>query len=119
MNIRRANKFLTGDRDDIIGIYNPHMQWIIDDEGMAKNAMPKIFTDNMKWIDWMVTLISFLKYQTRSNVIPLNYIVCYNVNPIVRNNPNFLEYYAYITLLQGTMFTNDTAKFHLYKIRLI
>ena len=47
--------FTTGDRYDIIERYNTHRHYMIDAEGMEKNAMPKTFTDKMKWIDWKVT----------------------------------------------------------------
>ena len=43
-----ATQFPTGDRDDIIYRYTTHMQWMIDAEGMAKNATPKTFNDKMK-----------------------------------------------------------------------
>ena len=46
-----------------------------DAERTEKNAMTKKFTDKMKWINWNVTLINFLKYQTGMNGVPLNYIV--------------------------------------------
>ena len=80
---------------------------MIDAEGMAKNAMPETFTDKMNWIDWKVTLIKFLKSQPGRNGVSLNYVVRDNVNPIVRNKPNFLDGYADITLLQGRVFPRD------------
>ena len=54
----------TRDRDDFIERCNTHRKWMIDAEGMAKNAMPKTFTDNMQWIDWKVTQL------TSSGTIP-------------------------------------------------
>ena len=62
-----------------------------DAERTEKNAMTKKFTDKMKWINWNVTLINFLKYQTGMNGVPLNYIVEYNVKQIVKTKPNFLD----------------------------
>ena len=83
--------FPTRDRDDLIYRYNTHRQWMTDAERTEKNAMTKKFTDKMKWINWNVTLINFLKYQTGMNGVPLNYIVEYNVKQIVKTKPNFLE----------------------------
>ena len=86
-----ATPFPTRDRDDLIERYNIHRQWVIDSEGMAKKSIPDTFTDKMKWIDWKAVLIHFLKSQTGRNGVPLNYAVRDNVNPIVSNNPNFLD----------------------------
>ena len=99
-----ATPFPTRDRDDIIDRYNTHRQWMIDCEGMEKNAMHKTFTDKMRWIDWKVMLINFLKYRPRRNGVPLNYVVRDNINPIGRNNPYFFDDYADRTSLQGRVF---------------
>ena len=72
---------------------------MIDTKGMAKNVMPKTFTEKMNCIDWKVTLIIFLTYYPGRNGVSLNYAVRDNVNPITRNNPNFLDDYTNITLL--------------------
>ena len=114
-----ANQFPTGDRDDIIERYNTHRQWMIYSEGMLNNATTNTFTDKMKWINWKITLIKFLKYQPRRNGFPLNYVIQNNFNPIIRNNPNFLDDYADRTQLQGRVFTHDAAKVHSYIISLI
>ena len=74
--------------------------------------MPKTSIENMNCIDWKVTLINFLKYPPRRNLVPLNYVVRDNVNPITRNNPNFLYDYANINLLQGKVFNHDVSKVH-------
>ena len=81
--------------------------------------MHKTFTDKMKHIDWKVTLIKFLKSQLGSNGVPLNYFVRDNVNPTVRNNPNFLDDYADRTPLQGRVLNHDASKVHSYIIILI
>ena len=114
-----VNSFPTRERDDIIKRYNTHMQCMIDAEGMAKNTMLKNFTAMMKWINWKVTLINFLKSQPGSNGVPLNYAAHDNVKPIVRNNPNFLNDYSDKTQLQGEVFTHNAAKVHSYIIGLI
>ena len=92
---------------------------MIDTESTEKNTMPKNFTEKMKWINWKVMLINFLKYQPGKNWVPLNYVVSDNVNPIVSNNPRFLDDYSDITPLQGKVFTHDSAKVHSYIVRLI
>ena len=85
----------------------------------GKNDIPNTFTDKMKWIDGNSTLINFLKSQPGRNLFTLNYVVHDNVNPIARNNPNLLHYYADRTTLQGKVFTQYVAKVHSYMIRFI
>ena len=92
---------------------------MIGAKGVVKSDMTKTFTDKMKWIEWKVMLINFLKYQPVRNIVPLNYDVRDNVNPIVSNNPNVLDDYANRTPLQGRVYTRDSAKVHLYIISLI
>ena len=92
---------------------------MIDAYGMAKNTMPKTFADKMKWSEWKVILINFLKSHTGRNGFPLNYVLCGNANPITRNNPNVLDDYTDRTPLQGNVFIHDAAKVHSYIIRLI
>ena len=73
----------------------------------------------MKWINWKVALINFLESHPGRNGFSINYVVCDNINPIVRNNPNLLADYSDRTPLQGRVFTHDSAKFHLYIIFLV
>ena len=73
----------------------------------------------MEWINWKVMLINFLKSQPLRNGVPLNYVLHDNFNPIVRKNPNLLDDYSDITLLQGIVFTCDASKVHSYIIRLV
>ena len=111
--------FPTRYRDGLIEIYNTRRQWMIYAEGMAKNAMPKTFTDKMKWINCNVKFIIFLKSHPGSNGFPIHYVVCDDVNPIVRNNPNLWDYYDNRNQFQGRLFTHDASKFYSYIIRLI
>ena len=112
-------EFPVEDRIDLINRFNTHKQWMDDAAGMAKTTMPKPFTDKMKWEDWKVTFINFLKTQHGRNGIPLNYIVRENVNTINRLNPNFLDDYVDQCPLQGRPFSIDAAKVHSYILRLI
>ena len=73
----------------------------------------------MKWDDWKVTFINFLKTQNERNGVPLNYIVRENEAPIVRNNANFLNDYVDQSTLTGRAFSTDAAKVHSYILRLI
>ena len=111
--------FPVADRIDLINRYNTHKQWVDDATGMAKTTMPKPFTDKMKWDDWKVTFINFLKTQNGRNGIPLNYVVRENLNPIQRTNANFLDDYVDQCPLQGRPFSIDAAKVHSYILRLI
>ena len=114
-----STPFPTGDRDDLIERYNTDRQWMIDTEGMTKNAMPKAFTDKMNWIDYKVRFKKFLNSHTGMNGVLFNYSVRDNVNPIARNNPNLLDYYADRTMLQGKVFTHHSAKVQSCIIHLI
>ena len=116
---QEANPFSTGDMDDLIERYNTHSKWMLDSDGMVKKAMPKTFTDKMKWIDWKVTTINFLKSHNRRNWVPLNYFIRDNVNPIASNNPKLWDDYTDRALLEGKVFTHVAAKVHLYIIRLV
>ena len=109
-----ATPFPTRYRDDLIDRYNTHRKWMIDAKDMAKNAMPKTLTDKMKCIDWKVTLINFLKFHPGRNGFPLNYAVGDNVNPIVKNNSNFLDDHANRTPFQWRVFTHNEAKVQSY-----
>ena len=46
-----ATPFPVADRVELIDRFNTHKQWQDDAYGMAKNTMPKPFTDKMKWGD--------------------------------------------------------------------
>ena len=107
------------ERIDLINRYNTHKQWIDDVSDMAKKTMPKPFTEKMKWADWKVTFINFLKTQPGRNGVPLNYVVRNNEGPINRNNVNFLDDYVDQCLIQGRAFLIDSAKVHSYILRLI
>lgn len=111
--------FPVNDRDYLMERYYTHKQWSDDAYSMTKTTMPKNFTEKMKWIDWKVTLINFLKSQVGRNGVPLSYVVRENVTPLVRNNASFLDDYVDRAPLHGRIFSTDTVKVHAFITRLI
>ena len=107
-------EFPVADRDDLLERYNTHKQWIDDAPNMAKNAMPKNFTEKMEWEDWKSTLANFLKSQPGRNGVPLSYVIRDNEHPVVRANANFLDDYVDRASLNGRVFTADASKVHSY-----
>ena len=106
-------------RTDLIDRYNTHKQWVPDASDMAKSARPKMFTEKMKWTDWKVTLLNFLKSQPGRNGVPLSYVIRSD-NLVVQNNyANFLDEYAAKAPLQGRAFDHDASKVHSYIIHFI
>ena len=75
---------------------------------MAKNAMPKSFTENMEWVDWKSTLVNFMKSQPGRNGVNLNYVVRDNQVTFIRTNTNFPYNYDNRALLTGRAFSSDT-----------
>ena len=74
----------------------------------------KTFTEKMKWSDWKVTLLNFLKSQPGRNGVPLSY------NLAVQNTyANFLDKYAAKASLQGRAFDHNASKVHSYIIHFI
>ena len=61
---------------------------------MAKNSIPKKFTEKMEWMDWKATIINFLKYQPGRNGVPLKYVIRENFATIIRTNTKFLDDYV-------------------------
>ena len=114
-----AIPFPVNERDELIERYNTHKQWVEDAPNMAKNSMPKNFTDKMEWTDWKSTLVNFLKSQPGRNGVPLNYVVRDNVAGVTRQNANFLDDYVDKTPITGRVFTTDASKVHSYIVRLI
>ena len=86
---------------------------------MAKNSMPKNFTEKMDWMDWKATLIDILNYQPGRNGVPLNYVIRENFAAIVRTNTKFLDSYVDRTPLTGRVFNSNASKIHSYILRLI
>ena len=62
-------------RNDLIDRYNVHKQYMSDASDMAKSARPTTFTEKMKWSDWKVTLVNFLKSQLGCNGVPLREMI--------------------------------------------
>ena len=111
--------FPVEDRNNLLERYNTHKQWLDDAEIMAKSAMPKEFTEKMKWAYWKGTLINFLKSQPGRHGVPLSYVICENDTPIIRDNANFLDDYVDQAPLNGHAFTSDASKVHSYIARLL
>lgn len=111
--------FPVQDRHSLIDRYNTHKQWKNDAKNMLETAIPKSFTEKMKWIDWKVTLIGFLRTQPGRNGVPLSYIIRDNDAPINRVNADFLDDYVDTAPLQGTAFIMDKLKVHTLIVRLI
>ena len=86
---------------------------------MAKNSMPKNFTENMERMVWKVTLINFLKYQPGNNVVPLKYFIRYSFAAIVRTNTNFLDDYVDSNPPTGRVLNANASKVHSYIVLLI
>ena len=114
-----AELFPVALRSDLIDRYNTHMQWVSDASDMAKSARPKTFTEKMKWTDWKVTLLNFLKSQPGRNGVPLSYVIRNENAPVQPTYANFLDEYAALAPLQGRAFEHDASKVHSYIIRFI
>ena len=112
-------EFPVNERTDLMERFNSHKQWLKEAEAMAKNAMPKEFSDKLKWMDWKGTFINFLKSQPGRHGVPLSYVVRDNDHPIYRNNANFLDDYIDQAPLRGLVFSSDAAKVHAYLARLL
>lgn len=111
--------FPVADCDDLIDQYNTHKQWVSEASNMAKSARLKNFTEKMKWMDWKLMLINFLRTQPGRNGVPLNYVIWDSKNPVIRNNVNFLDDYVDRALLAGRPYQTDTSKVHSFIIRFI
>jgi hypothetical protein len=111
--------FPVGRRHDLLERYNTHKQWLADAPGMLKSAMPKDFTEKIKWADWKGTFINFLKTQPGRHGVPLSYVVRDNDAALIRNNPNFLDDYVDQAPLNGRTFASDAEKVHAYLARLL
>ena len=95
------------------------MCWKEDASGMLKSAMPKNFTEKMKWDEWKNTLQSFFRTQPGRYGIPLSYVIRDNDLPLIRNNNDFLDEYVDRAPLEGRAFIMDSTKVHLFILRLI
>ena len=70
----------------------------------------------MKWSDWKVTLVNFLKSQPGHNGVPLSYIIRSDNLPVQCTYANFLDEYAGRAPLQGRAFDHNASKVHSYII---
>ena len=112
--------FPVNNKATLIKRYHTHKQWVRDAKNMLETALPKSFTEKMKWIDWKTTLIGFLCTQPGRNGVPLSYIVRDNANPITtRTNADFLDDYVDQAPLTGTAFIMDRLKVHTLIVRFI
>ena len=111
-----AEMFPVALRKDLVYHYNTHKQWVSDASDMAKSARPKMFAEKMKWSDWKVTLLNFLKSQPGRYGVPLSYVIRSD-NLVIQNTyANFLDEYAAKAPLQGRAFDHDASKVHSYII---
>ena len=85
---------------------------------MAKSARPETFTEKMKWSDWKVTLLNFLKSQPGRNGVPLSYVIRDGTIAQPKTN-NFLDGYASSAPLTRRAFDHDASKVHSYIIPFI
>ena len=90
-----------------------------DSKSTLETALPKTFTEKMKWNDWKTTLIGFLCTQPGRNGVPLSYIVRDNTTALIRTNADFLYDYVDQAPLTGTAFIMDRLKIHTLILRLI
>ena len=115
-----AIPFPVNNRTDLLKRYHTHKQWVKDAKNMLKTALPKCFTEKMKWMDWKTTFIGFLRTQPGRNGVPLSYVICDNTNPITnRTNADFLDDYVDQAPLTGTAFIMDRLKVHMLIVRFI
>ena len=111
-----AEMFPMASRMDLIDRYNTHKQWVSDASDMVKSARPKTFTEKIKWSDWKVTLLNFLKSQPGRNGVPLSYVIRSDNVPVQPTYANFLDEYVAREPLQGRAFEHDASKVHSYII---
>ena len=111
--------FPIANKATLINNYNTHKQWTEDSSGMLKSAFRKPFKEEMKWIDWKSSLISFLRTQPGRSKVPLSYVIRDNDLPIHRENPDFMDDYIDRASLTGNAFNVDKTKVHAFIMRLI
>ena len=111
--------FPVGDRTILVKRYHTHKQWVKDSKNMLETALPKNFTDKMKWQDWKNTFLSFLRTQPGRFGVPLSYICRDNENPLVRVNADFLDDYVDQAPLNGDGYIMDNLKVHTLLRRLV
>ena len=84
-----------------------HQLWV----KKAENAKePKEFTKDMKWDDWVTTLIEYLNQVPGRNGVPLKYVIRDNDIPDPTPKPNFLEEYVAMAPLTGEAYIADSTE---------
>ena len=104
---------------DILRRYHTHKNWLDKAKEKASTALPKTFTDKIKWLDWRDTFIMFLRTQPGRNGVPLSYIIRKNEEQVLGNNVEFLDDYANMAPMNGPAFAADAAEVHTYIVNLI
>ena len=80
-------------------------------------AKPNKFRENMKWEDWSLTFINFLRLIPRQSGVPLSYI-CREFDEALDYNPtvDFIENYVTQAPLYGEAYIIDAAEVHTYLV---
>ena len=84
-----------------------HQLWVKKAESAKE---PKEFTKDMKWDDWVTTLIEYLSQMPGRNGVPLKYIIRDNDLPDPTPKPNFLEEYVAMAPLNGEAYIADSTE---------
>lgn len=91
-----------------------HELFVKKAEIMVKSAKPAMFSSDMLWSDWYLTLLNFLRSIPRRDGVPLKYICREENAPNRTPQASFLDEYVLQAPMTGEAFTTDAAEVHTY-----
>jgi hypothetical protein len=104
---------------DLLEREKSHENWVNRAKEKSDAAMPKQYSDAMKWSDWKLSFHNFLKTQPGRRGVPLNYIIRPNEEPRIRTNVRFLDDYVDQAPLEGQAYAFDAEEVHVYLTKLL
>lgn len=100
------------DAPNLICRYKTHQLFIKKSKTLSEAAKPAKFTNDTKWLDWIPTLLNYLRHIPGRDGVPLKYICRANDAPDPTPNPDFIDDYVSMAPLRGEAFVIDAAEVH-------